>query len=88
MVKLPVLKPIDGAAGRTADWRTVRPKFIQDKCTRCFSCWLFCPDTAISMSEDVNDGFPVFDDDYCKGCSICAEVCPRDAIEMVPDVGD
>ncbi|MCG3219337.1 MAG: ferredoxin, partial [Candidatus Heimdallarchaeota archaeon] len=51
MVKLPVLKPIDGSAGRTADWRTVKPKFIQDKCTKCLSCWLFCPDIAISMSE-------------------------------------
>jgi len=76
----PLLKPVHGAAGRTADWRTQTPKIDYEKCTKCELCWLNCPDDIFSHDEE---GYPVIDYEYCKGCLICVAVCPRDAIHFV-----
>jgi 2-oxoacid:acceptor oxidoreductase delta subunit (pyruvate/2-ketoisovalerate family) len=48
-------------------------------CNGCDTCWLFCPDVAISRSDHVE--YQV-DYDYCKGCGVCAEECPREAISI------
>ena len=72
--------PEPGAIGRTGDWRIFRPILDQEKCTGCQSCWLFCPDAAISLDKD---GKPIFNLEWCKGCMICEEVCPVKAITRI-----
>ncbi len=74
-----------GEAGKTGDWRDLRPVIDRGKCIpsvknrrACFLCWLYCPDGVVKA------GIPVeIDLDYCKGCGICAEECPAKAITMV-----
>jgi 2-oxoacid:acceptor oxidoreductase delta subunit (pyruvate/2-ketoisovalerate family) len=48
-------------------------------CNGCDTCWLFCPDVAISRSNHVDYQINY---DYCKGCGVCAEECPRKAISI------
>lgn len=76
-----------GEAGKTGDWRSLRPEIDPDRCTpmknqrpSCFICWLYCPDGVVKRSIPV-----VIDLDYCKGCGICAEECPTKAIKMVEE---
>jgi len=48
-------------------------------CNGCDTCWLYCPDVAITRSahSDYQVNY-----DYCKGCGLCAEECPREAISI------
>jgi pyruvate ferredoxin oxidoreductase gamma subunit len=62
---------------QTGSWRTSRPVILQEKCSRCMLCNVYCPDSAITKNEE---GFPVIDYNHCKGCLICREVCPSGAI--------
>ncbi|OGS48530.1 MAG: hypothetical protein A3K68_00985 [Euryarchaeota archaeon RBG_16_68_13] len=67
---------------KTASWRTFRPVIRLEACTKCYVCWKFCPDVAISIDSA---GWPVVRLDYCKGCGICAEECRPKAIEMAKE---
>ncbi len=79
----------------TGKWRSFRPVIDYLKCTRCMTCWKFCPDASIikeknSAKDAPNDKIkklpaPVIDYDFCKGCGICAEECPVKCIEMKPE---
>ncbi len=68
----------------TGDWRSERPVWDEEKCTDCFLCWIYCPDSSIIIKDGKVTGINY---DYCKGCGICANVCPPKvkAIEMIPD---
>jgi len=76
-----------GEAGRTGDWRALRPVIDYTRCTpsknkrpSCFLCWLYCPEGVVKR------GIPVeIDLEYCKGCGICSEECPTKAITMVEE---
>lgn len=81
--------PAVGEAGKTGQWRTLRPIVDHSKCiaaksgkVMCLRCWLYCPEVAIAKRIPIE-----IDLDYCKGCGICAEVCPSGAISMVPETG-
>lgn len=74
-----------GEAGKTGDWRSLRPVIDRKKCIptvknkpACFLCWLYCPEGVVKAGIEVE-----IDLDYCKGCGICAEECPPRAISMV-----
>ncbi len=76
-----------GEAGKTGEWRYVRPILIDEKCLvvksgkpTCHLCWMYCPENTVSRTIP-----PKFDYDYCKGCGICAKECPVSAIEMIPE---
>ena len=74
-----------GGAPRTltGGWRTgEKPAVDLSLCVNCLLCWLYCPDSAVTLSGETFTGFDL---DYCKGCGICADVCPVDAIAMVPE---
>ena len=77
----PTVKPMEGVAGRTSEWRTVRPDLIEDNCIKCMQCIVHCPDDCIIIKDD---GFPYIEQHYCKGCMICAGVCPKFTIFEVP----
>lgn len=76
-MKTTTSKPEKAAMGKTGSWRVFRPKLDEDKCIKCWRCWIFCPETAIDRNE-----VPCIDYDYCKGCGVCATECPVDAISM------
>ncbi len=65
-----------------ASWRVFKPIIDYNKCTKCQICWLYCPDTAISINKQ---GFPVVNPKMCKGCGVCAANCPVKAIIMERD---
>ena len=64
----------------TGDWKTYTPIRDLEKCTRCLTCVMFCPDGAIHWVPDKED--IEFDMSFCKGCGICANECPTKAIKM------
>lgn len=72
----------------TGGWRSDRPVRVEEKCTQCLLCWIFCPDTAVIVEDEKVVGFDL---DHCKGCGICADQCPTNpkfdskAITMVPE---
>lgn len=68
-----------GVLKSVADWRVFRPVVNLDKCVGCRLCWIYCPETAISLVDEK----PVIDYDKCKGCGICVHECPVKAIEFV-----
>jgi len=68
---------------KTGNWRQFRPVLHPDLCTRCWICFVRCPEAAISL--DVND-YPVVDYDVCKGCLLCAHECPTRAFSVEKEV--
>ena len=72
-------EPGNAATYRTGDWRSQRPVYNKDRCIRCGTCYVFCPDMAIKI---IQDGYIEHNFYYCKGCGICAEECPTGAIAM------
>ena len=66
---------------KTGSWRSVKPLYIDEKCTQCGLCFPVCPDDAIPVNKEQKR--EDFDFDACKGCGVCAKVCPFGAIEMV-----
>ncbi|MHA1472917.1 MAG: 4Fe-4S binding protein [Promethearchaeota archaeon] len=76
----PVSLPVKGSAGRTGDWRTFRPVVDNEKCIKCYFCYMYCPEGTISVDDET--GFVKIDYDYCKGCGVCANNCPKECIAM------
>jgi 2-oxoacid:acceptor oxidoreductase delta subunit (pyruvate/2-ketoisovalerate family) len=78
--------PVDTPASQTGGWRTgLKPAVDTALCVNCLLCWLYCPDSAVSVHETTFSGIDL---EYCKGCEICAEVCPVGAIAMVEEASD
>jgi pyruvate ferredoxin oxidoreductase delta subunit len=77
---IPISFPCKGAIGKTGTWRVFRPVIDQTKCTKCNTCYLFCPESSIQFDEEKKCF--IIDYDYCKGCGICSKVCTTHSIEM------
>lgn len=67
----------------TGGWRILRPVINKEKCTKCKTCWISCPDAAIQIMDD---GYMKINLKYCKGCGLCTAVCPVGAIARVPEL--
>ena len=67
---------------KTGLWRTMRPVIDHSRCNRCWLCSTFCPEGAITITDE---GFPRIDYDHCKGCLVCMAQCPSHAIRSVPE---
>jgi len=78
---LPISKPKIGAGGKTGTWRVFRPMIDESQCTKCYQCWMYCPEGAIIVGK--RGDYPKINYDYCKGCLICYEVCPVKAISKI-----
>jgi pyruvate ferredoxin oxidoreductase gamma subunit len=63
-------------ARKTGNWRQFRPVLHAELCTRCWICFVRCPEAAIAL--DAHD-YPVVDYDECKGCLLCVHECPTHA---------
>lgn len=82
-----VPEPGSAAAYETGDWRTMRPIWDEDKCINCLLCWVYCPDSAIYVSDGKMTGINYH---HCKGCGICVRECPPrvQALKMVDEKDD
>jgi 2-oxoisovalerate ferredoxin oxidoreductase delta subunit len=76
----PICTKYIDTVNKTGVWRTYRPEIDEEKCTRCYICWKFCPDLSIDIKDNKT---PKIMYDYCKGCGICANECPKNAISMI-----
>jgi pyruvate ferredoxin oxidoreductase delta subunit len=74
-------KPGSSIECKTGGWRAYKPIIDKEKCKKCWLCFDYCPDAAVSKTEDG----PVIIYEYCKGCGVCAVECKFEAIEMVPE---
>ncbi len=68
---------------KTGDWKTLRPVVDKNKCIRCGTCWIFCPEYAYEEDEY---GYFNPNYEYCKGCAICYRECPAQCISMEEEV--
>jgi pyruvate ferredoxin oxidoreductase gamma subunit len=68
---------------QTGNWRTWRPVIDLAHCSRCWICFVSCPDGAIALDDA---DYPHIDYDVCKGCLICAEECPTETIHRTREV--
>ena len=68
----------------TSNWRVVRPVIDHEKCTRCFSCYISCPDSCWSFNE--KEEKMEWNWKFCKGCQICIHECPADALSAAPEL--
>jgi len=77
-----ILRAGNSVEYKTGSWRTYRPIWDAQACINCFTCFIFCPDSAIMVKDGKVVGI---DYDHCKGCGICANECPpkASAIKMV-----
>ena len=58
---------------QTGSWRQFRPVLHREQCTRCWLCFVWCPEAAIALDAD---DYPVVDYTVCKGCS-CVRTSAR-----------
>ncbi len=63
-------------AGKLAQHDDFSPVFDRDKCARCGLCTTFCPENALTLS---NDGVQL-DTEKCIGCGECYTACRYDAV--------
>ncbi|MEM3400068.1 MAG: 4Fe-4S binding protein [Candidatus Micrarchaeia archaeon] len=87
-MKVPISKPNTSRQKKTGDWSTKKPSVDKEKCIRCGTCVLYCPEGIIRIIPNDKNVKPkdkdiITDYDYCKGCGICAAVCPVKCIKMV-----
>jgi pyruvate ferredoxin oxidoreductase gamma subunit len=64
---------------RTGSWRQLRPVLEEEKCNRCWLCFVSCPEGAIALDERE---YPLIDLDVCKGCLLCVHECPTHAFRV------
>jgi pyruvate ferredoxin oxidoreductase gamma subunit len=68
---------------QTGSWRQFRPVLDRQLCSRCWLCFVWCPEAAIALDADE---YPVVDYDVCKGCLLCAYECPTQAFRVEKEV--
>jgi pyruvate ferredoxin oxidoreductase gamma subunit len=75
-----VVSPGNTEGRNVGAWSRFKPIINYDECTKCRICFVYCPDSAITIGSD---DFPVIDHNTCKGCDICYTECPVKAISLV-----
>jgi pyruvate ferredoxin oxidoreductase gamma subunit len=75
-----VIAPANTPLRKPGSWRVFRPVIDLARCTRCWICFVRCPEGAIALDADDT---PRVDYDVCKGCLICVEECPTHTIAAV-----
>jgi pyruvate ferredoxin oxidoreductase gamma subunit len=68
---------------QTGSWRQFRPVLQREQCSRCWLCFVWCPEAAIALDAEE---YPVVDYNVCKGCLLCAYECPTQAFSVEKEV--
>jgi pyruvate ferredoxin oxidoreductase gamma subunit len=68
---------------KTGNWRLFKPVIIYEKCSRCYTCFVSCPHSCISIDES---GYPQINYENCKGCLTCFYECPKKVISKEREV--
>jgi len=68
---------------KTGNWRLFRPVIDHEKCSRCRTCFVYCPHSCISIDEG---DYPQIDYNNCKGCLTCFCECPKKVISKDREV--
>ena len=68
-----IVEPGNAAAYNTGAWRSDRPIWIKENCIQCLFCWIFCPDSSVTVANGERGEFDYM---HCKGCGVCALECP------------
>lgn len=66
-------------------WRLARAG-IDDRCSGCELCSMFCPTGAIVRTERAGELSIEFHAAYCVDCKICEAVCPSSSLRLQADV--
>jgi pyruvate ferredoxin oxidoreductase gamma subunit len=69
---------------RVGEWSRFKPVINYNGCTKCRICFVYCPDSAITIGKD---DYPIINYDACKGCDICHSECPVKVISLVKREG-
>jgi pyruvate ferredoxin oxidoreductase gamma subunit len=75
-----ITSPGNTRTRRVGDWSNFKPIIDLDRCTKCMICFVYCPDSAITIDNESK--YPIVDYGACKGCNICFTECPTKAIAM------
>ncbi len=73
----------------TGSWRTYKPVWNKDLCIHCLTCWVFCPEDAFFLTDNlkkegkVKKNISGINYYHCKGCGLCAKECPVNKKEKV-----
>lgn len=78
-----VLAPANTPERHTGNWRQFRPVLAKSDCNRCWICFVWCPEAAITLDDNE---YPMVDYDVCKGCLLCAHECPTHAFRIEREV--
>ncbi|MGE4092735.1 MAG: 2-oxoacid:acceptor oxidoreductase family protein [Candidatus Binatia bacterium] len=68
---------------QTGNWRQFRPVFHEERCTRCWVCFVRCPEAAITLDDQ---DYPRVNYEECKGCLLCVHECPVHAYTVEKEV--
>ncbi len=79
-IGLCIMEPGNSVSFKTGDWRSMHPEIDKEKCVKCGTCYILCPDMCYEEDEEGYYNVNLY---YCKGCGICAAICPKGAITMV-----
>ena len=77
-----IVAPGNTESRSVGSWSEYQPLINYDKCTKCMICFVYCPDSAITIDQAI-EGFPRINYAACKGCDICYKECPVKAISIV-----
>jgi len=75
-----ILKSGTAVQFETGDWRTKKPVWDEKLCIQCLFCYIYCPDSAITVKDSKVTGV---DYRFCKGCGICENVCPVKPVKAI-----
>lgn len=68
----------------TGNWRQKRPVIDDEKCTRCLTCYMACPDACWTFNEE--EDRMQWNPGFCKGCQLCTKECPSEALTATPEL--
>ncbi len=68
---------------KTGNWRLFKPVINYEKCSRCYTCFVSCPHSCISIDESE---YPQINYENCKGCLTCFYECPKKIISKEREV--